>query len=241
MDVLMNKLIDNSVLVNSGMIACYPNYGREEELSIYGIVSEYSHCYSVENETIGFVTGNHLYVIPFISQVIQILEERDFEKVSFKVPFCNGSCPKYDLEKWKKLRKEAKQSKLLEFYKCCDKFSDAHHIGSISDDSLENCFIIPDDGVLVTPSIFGIRYYPVIREKKINRNFIENIGSYATHNGIVIFVYRDSSTRVSKSSNIIQELVGAGYKYNRNLGVPFSEGEEPVEFSQWEKWESLKP
>lgn len=239
MDVLMKKLIDRSVLVNSGMLACYPKYGREEELSTYGIVGEYPHCYAVENETIGFVTGNHLYVIPYTSQVIEILEERDFQKVNFKVPFSNGSSPKYDLMKWEKLREDANQSQTLEFYKRCDKFADAHQIGSISNEALENCFTIPDTGVLVTPSMLAKKYYPVIRERKINREFIENIGTYATHNGVVVFVYRDSTTRVSKKYTIIHELVGAGYKYNHDLAVPFSEGEEPVEYALRVRWESL--
>ena len=239
MDVVMKELIDHSVLVNSGMLAYFPKYGREEELSTYRIVSEYPHCYSVENETVAYVTGNHLYAIPYTSQVIEILEERDFQKVNFKVPFSNGSAPKYDYKKWEILRKNANQCKVLEFCKRCDKYADAHHIGNISNEALDNCFTIPDDGVLVTPSMLGKKVFPVIREKEITRKLIENIGTYATNNGIVVFVYRDSSTKVSKKYQIIHELIGAGYKYNSNLNVPFSDGEEPANYEQRVKWESL--
>jgi hypothetical protein len=59
------------------------------------------------------------------------------------------------------------------------------------------------------------------------------------NNGIVVFVYRDGHTYVTKGYKVIQHLCDAGYR-EKCMFVPFSNGEEIMHDGFRAKWEAIR-
>lgn len=237
----MEELISHSVLVNYGMIAEYPFSGSQRELIVSNFIHEYPHCYSLSNNTIAFVSGDKFYVTPYTSKIVKSLDEKGFDKAEFEVPFSDGSWPKHAKAEWESLHKIAFEYMKTVFCNDCLKFSDAHHIGAINQETLNDCVKIPEKGVFVKQCNGESRYFPIVTGCKFNTNVIENIGTYnVQYDTFVVFVYRDGCTYVSKDYRVVYELVGARFKRNYNLFVPFAEDETIMDYELREKWESLK-
>ena len=121
----------------------------------------------------------------------------------------------------------------------CVKYSDEHGIGTLDDDILENCFLIPAKGIRVRYRSFEDIFYPIINSTLVDDKASALLGNFCYRNNRVVFVYRNGKTYVTKGYKIVENLRKAGYK-ERSLFVPFANGEKIMTPSLAKKWEKIK-
>lgn len=234
----MEELVRNSIRVTPDTIVVYPQFAQEGTANVSEIVPKFPGRYAMNNSTVAFVYNNSFYVTPYTRQAMNALKANKFREDSFCVPFSNWDYPKNEYSKWSDLLQKAHKSYEEDFVDDCEKFCDKHDIGVISEETLKNCFMIPDEGVKVRRLYYENCYYPTIRNYCLDCNTAEKLGTYCTNNGRVVFVYRDGHTYVTKRYRIISELREAGYR-ETGMFVPFSNGEEILDPDLREKWESI--
>lgn len=232
----MKNLKVNSVRVYPGMVAVFPQFNQEETLNLMGLGPKFNGRYAMNNSTVCFVDEGEVFVTPYTRAVHSALCNAGFSRDEFYVPFSNWDYPKHEQVKWNNLQEKAQREHEKEFQADCEKFCDEHFIGCISDETLKNCFQMPMKGVRVKHLYFEDCYYPII-SFCLDCTAADQIGTFCTNNGRVVFVYRDGKTYVTKGYKILSELRAAGYKES-GLFVPFSNGEEivdPVLKAAWDK------
>lgn len=226
---------DGAVRVYPGMIAVWPQFNQEEALNLMELAPKFNGRYATNNSTACFVHENEVFVTPYTRAVIATLRSFGFTDDYFYVPFSNGDYPKQEESKWKYLRHQAEVAYQEEFTADCYAYCDKHGYGTISDETLANCFEMPATGVAVKHLYFEDTYYPAI-SRCLDCVAIDRIGRFCTNNGRVVFVYRNGKTYVAKGYKILSELRSAGYKES-GLFVPFSNGEaiqDPVLKARWD-------
>lgn len=234
--IAMDFLKEGAVRVYTGMIAIFPQFSQEEALNISELAPKFNGCYATNNSTVCFVSDNEVFVTPYTRVTMRSLHNAGFCKEYFYVPFSNGDYPKSEQFKWNSLREKARQSYAEDFVEDCVSYCDEHHIGTISDETLRNCFEMPSTGVKVKRIYFEECYYPIINSACFDCTAVDRIGRFCTNNGRVVFVYRNGKTYVTKGYGILNELRAAGYTES-GLFVPFSNGEQiqdPVLKARWE-------
>lgn len=234
----MDSLKKGAVKVHSGMIAVFPQHAQESILDISELVPKFNGCYATNNSTVCFVFDDEVFVTPYTRFVMSSLHSAGFCEKYFYVPFSNGDYPKTEWSKWNSLREKAKQSYAEEFVDDCVSYCDKHHIGTISEESLKNCFEMPTTGVKVSRLYFEECYYPIINTSRFDCIAADRIGHFCTNNGKVVFVYRNGKTYVTKGYKILKELCDAGYTES-GLFVPFSNGEQIQDPALKALWESI--
>lgn len=237
-NITLEQLKKEAVRVHSGMIAVFPQFSREETLDTSQITSKFNGAFSTNNSTTCFVDRDGAFVIPCTRKVRNALLSAGFKEDSFYVPFSNWDYPAAEQEKWNSLLEKARKSHEEEFVEDCITYSEEHHIDSINDEVLQNCFEMPSTGVRVKRLNFENCYYPILNSGFFDCLAADNIGHFCTNNGRVVFVYRDGKTYVAKGYKILSKLREAGYTES-NLFVPFSNGEEILDFGLKERWESI--
>lgn len=236
----MDSLKEEAVRVYSGMIAVLPQFPRSEKiLDVSDMAPKFNGCYATNNSTVCFVSDNEVFVTPYTYLIIHALDLAGFDEESFYVPFSNGDYPKFEQIKWNSLREKASRLRKEKFIEDCVSYCDEHGIGTINDETLQNCFEMPATGVKVKHFHFENCYYPILNNDCIEGRTIECLGHFCTNNGRVVFVYRNGKTYVAKGYKILHELYTAGYT-ELGLFVPFSNGEQiqdPVLNARWESIE----
>lgn len=183
--------------------------------------------YRTKRGMIAFVTENTMYVIPYMSRVIKILVENGFEQKYMVVPFSRSNYPIEAKDQWEELIMMAHESQLNEFSTDCNKFCDEHEFGAIDETLFQMCFEMPSYGVRVKNSCGEyIYYYPAIIRSYLDYTAVEKLGKYGTKNGITAFVYRDGKTYVTRSQKVLEAIIKADYIEEKDLVVPFANGEE---------------
>lgn len=235
----IDSLKEEAVRVQNGTISVFPQFSNEEVvLSISELVPKFNGCYSTNNSTVCFVSENEVFVTPQTRSVMRTLRSAGFSKENFYVPFSNWDYPKSERFKWRALCERATKSYGEDFAEDCANYCDEHHIGTISDETLQNCFEMPSTGVGVKYHGYDDCYYPIIISNCFDFTAVHNIGHYCTNNGKVVFVYRNGKTYVTKGYKIVTELRSAGYTES-NLFVPFSNGEQIKDSTLRARWESI--
>ncbi len=232
----MDTLKEQAVRVYTGMMVVYP-FNQEEALNISGLTPKFNGRYATNNSTVCFVSEDQVFVTPYTREAMNALSEAGFIEDCFFVPFSNGDYPKSEEYKWNHLRELARQSYAREFSENCVSYCEKHGIGAISEETLQNCFEMPSNGVEVKHLNFEDCYFPALRH--FDCTVGEKIGHYCTNNGRVVFVYRDGKTYVTKGYKILRELEAAGYT-EAGLFVPFSNGEQIKDVALRNRWESIK-
>lgn len=225
----------------NGMVVIYPQYDEvEEELNLQGILPKFNGCYSVNNSTAIFVTKEgDAYSIPCTRKVRKTLE-KNFEEKYFFVPFSNWSYPKKEQDKWFSLVERARRERHEEFLEDCNRFCEERGIKPLDHEIILNSLRIPETGIWVKHPYFKTCYYPVINNDCLDCLASEKIGKYCINNGIVVFIYRDGATYVTRYSRWLEnQLIFEGYK-KMDLLVPFSNGEEIENPVIKAKWISIK-
>ncbi len=229
---------EGSIRVNSGMIVVYPQSHQEETLNVSNLAPKFNGCYATNNSTVCFVSDNEVFVTPYTRSTLHLLVESGFKEKYFFVPFSDGDYPKSEVYKWNSLRKRACLSYTKCFTEDCIAYCNAHGIGTLSDEILKNCFQMPATGVKIRQHNYEGAYYPIINSNCLDCIAVEKIGKYSTNNGRVVFVYRDGKTYVTKGYKIVSALREAGYT-ECGLFVPFSNGEQILDFTLKSRWESI--
>lgn len=223
--------------VYDGMTYVWPQYGNAEEIisCAQELCSKFNGAYSPNNSTVAFISGSEMYVAPYTRELMSALS--CFRREYFYVPFSNLDYPKFEQNQWESLRAVAREASKADFVTDCEKYCDEHHIGSISDETLANCFEIPEEGVRVKHLYFEDTYYPIMNQSCLDCR-CENLGHFCYNNGCVVFVYRNGKTYVAKGYKIIQELESVGFT-NAGLFVPFSNGEQIQDWAMRNRWDSI--
>lgn len=231
---------NESIRIYPGMIVVFPQLEQEGTLNASEIKSKFNGCYAVNNSTICFVSENEMFVTPYTKRTIASLHHAGFHEEYFYVPFSNWDYPKNECAKWESLCKAAKKEYENDFVEECVTYCDKLNIGTISDETLQNCFEIPSTGVKVKHFYYEDCYYPILDfTMEFDCTAVECIGHFCTNNGKVVFVYRNGKTYVTKGYKILDELKSAGYT-EMGLFVPFSNGEEIIDPILRKSWESIK-
>ena len=237
--ITMDSLKEEAVRVYTGMIVIYPRLLKEEALDISELSPKFNGCYAMNNSTVCFVVSeNEIFVTPYTRTAMSTLHSAGFCEKCFYVPFSNWDYPKYEQAKWNALRENARQSYKADFVSDCEAYCDERHIGAISDETLANCFEMPENGVRVERFFFEDRYFPIMNQSCLDCR-CDNLGHFCFNNGRVVFVYRNGKTYVTKGYKILNELRAAGYT-EAGLFVPFSNGEEIKDYALRVRWESIK-
>lgn len=234
--IAMDSLKEGAVRVYTGMIAVFPQFSKEEALNLSELAPKFNGCYATNNSTVCFVE-NEIFVTPYTRVAMRTLRSEGFCEKSFYVPFSNGDYPKSEQVKWNTLRENARQSYKADFISDCEAYCDERHIGSISEETLANCFEMPENGVRVKHLYFEDTYYPIMNQSCLDCR-CDNLGHFCCNNGRVVFVYRNGKTYVAKGYKILNELRAAGYTES-GLFVPFSNGEEIQDYALRVRWESI--
>lgn len=235
----IEKLINDSIRVYDGMTVFYPQSAKAEAINnMSELAPKFNGCYATNNSTVCFVSDN-VFVTPYTREVLRTLRNEGFSKENFYVPFSNGDYPRDEQHKWEVLRLRAREAHHRDFIDDCIAYCEEHGIRALSDETLERCLKMPATGVPVKDNN-GVRnfYYPVINSGCFDATAVEVIGKFSKNNGRVVFVYRDGATYVAKGYKILDELVAAGYTRDY-IFVPFSNGEEIMDYGLRERWNSI--
>lgn len=235
--IAMDYLKEVAVRVHSGIIVVFPQFAQEETLDISELVPKFNGCYATNNSTVCFVYDNEVFVTPYTRSIMSSLRSAGFCKKYFYVPFSNGDYPKSEQFKWNALREKARQSYKEDFVSDCETYCDERHIGAIREETLANCFEMPESGVRVKHLYFEDTYYPIMNQSSLDCRSV-NLGHFCSNNGRVVFVYRNGKTYVAKGYKILNELRAAGYTES-GLFVPFSNGEQIQDCALRARWESI--
>ena len=237
----MEQLVKNSIRVYPGMIVVYPQFGMsEEELFKTEEVPKFNGMYNTNNSTVAFCYNNEFYCTPITCKAIRTLKKKGFVKGNLRVPFSNWEYPKKEKRRWDELRDLARKDKEDTFHEECIRYSKKHGIGTLSSEVLSNCMELPARGILVLKKAknpYKETYYPIV-DQVLDVTTAERLGRYSKNNGVVVFVYQDGKTMLTKGYGIINKLRSAGYQ-EASLYVPFSNNEEIVNPEIKRRWESI--
>lgn len=235
----MDFLKENSIKVHTGMTSVFPQFiDVEIGLNVSELTPKFEDCYAINNSTVSFVSGHEVYVTPYTTFAITTLCNAGFRERSFYVPFSNGEYPKEEMEKWNLLREKARESYVMDFVKDCCAYCEKNNIGTLNQHTLKNCFKMPESGVKVRQKGIEKCYYPIINGTFFDSNAASYIGCFCVHNNVVVFVYRNGETYVTKGTDIQQELIGAGYT-KADMFVPFSNGERIMDPKLRASWRAI--
>lgn len=236
----LENLIKDSVKVYDGMIAVWPQYGKEETVNFdCATFNGDSKVCCSNNGTLAFGFDGNLYVTPSTRKAWRILEEEGFVEKYFYVPFSNGDYPVKEQWTWDNLKAKAETTRYEEFLDDCAKYCDKQGVGKVDESILSNALEIPHKGIRIRHLGYESRVYPVINSILLDSYSAEKLGAYCCNNGRVVFITREAKTFVTKGYKILNSLREAGYK-ETSIFVPFSNGEEILDSEYASKWASIK-
>ena len=236
----MQELKENSVMITSGMTAFYEKLGFQEPIDTSFIQRYHPGHYSVENNTICFVTKDEeVFVTPFTRQAVSTLARHGYAEDYFYVPFAQGDIPKEQRTRWAELREKAEKSYFRDYVSDCIKWSDRRCMKKLSRDILRCCMMMPDNGIRVKKDTDEDIYYPLCNQRRLDTDTAKKIGKYNKHNEVVVFVYRDGRTFLARGNWILRLLKEAGYE-RTNLFVPLSHGESILDCRIKRRWDAIK-
>lgn len=137
--------------------------------------------------------------------------------------------------------KDSKNIEMERFQSDCLTYCEVNGIHALSKELLTNkCLRIPDNGIGTIHKLTNLKntFYPIITRNEFDDNVERKIGHYNTNNDVIVFVYIDGSTYLTKDWKVFDELANNGYKRG-NLPVPLSFGETILDPSLRIKWENL--
>ena len=231
------RLIENSIPLDATTTACDPNNKEEKELNLPD-VNKYELSFAQQDLTLCYVWVGRVFAAPYTREAVSILKESMFEQADFPVPFADGSYPKYEAEKWFKLRELANESYDRDLEDDCKKWCEGR-ISKLPKDVMKNCFKIPRNGVKVVHH-YETTYYPACgKTKKGDRTDISKLGCFCARDGKVVFACAEG-TFVAKGHKIIEMLRNAGFIYTQ-MTVPFGPNEMIVDPKLAKKWDDIEP
>lgn len=92
----------------------------------------------MNNATVCVVNHDEVFVIPYMKEVMEVLQNNGFTEKHFYVPFSNWDYPKFEQKAWEDLRREAEESWRNAFVEDCKKYCASKGIKAISDENMKN-------------------------------------------------------------------------------------------------------
>ena len=118
----MSDLEKKAIKVINGMLVVWPQSNTTESLEIMRMVPTFNGCYAVNNATVCFVSHDEAFVIPYMKEVMEVLQNNGFTEKHFYVPFSNWDYPKFEQKAWEDLRSEAEEAWRNAFVDDCKKY-----------------------------------------------------------------------------------------------------------------------
>lgn len=236
---IIETIKNESIQLYNGMVAVFSVSGKEVKLDV-DWAPMFNEYYTVENSTAVFVHEEVAYATAYRRDIIKALIECGFREEQFHIPLSKDCYPKYEKDRWMEIIETANCYSLTTFAQRVADYCDRHDIGTLMDETLQNCFQIPETGIKVKKANYRDIYYPLLfSDSRFETERLSKVGGFCTNKGNVIFVYRDGKTYVTKGYNIIPELRNAGY-IELNMFVPFSNHEEITDCELKRRWEAIK-
>lgn len=215
-------------------IVFWPQFNRHK-VETYSLTDEYfisEWTYNTNNAVIAFYEQEILYVIPFFSEGMAILETEGFKRTDMYVPFSNHEYPVVEQAHWKRMIEESKGLLVEGFREECIENAKIMGITPIDQQLLdERCIRIPDEGILVNnEDKEPERKFPAIVGYCCDNAVMDYLGRYFVNinNGIITFINADGVQYVTKSEEIHKQLFDRGYKFRRMEEI-FGDGDEPAD------------
>ena len=74
----MSDLEKKAIKVINGMLVVWPQSNTTESLEIMRMVPTFNGCYAVNNATVCFVSHDEAFVIPYMKEVMEVLQKNGF-------------------------------------------------------------------------------------------------------------------------------------------------------------------
>lgn len=222
----IDSLKQRSIKLYEGITAVFPYEAREEQISTKKMITAYKikKDYAIHQATLCFVSAGELYVTPYTDIAERSLIALGYRRAKFYVPFSNGDYPKKEVLKWAELKENMITYAIDDFVEDCIDYSKEQNIKYLSAKTLKYCIQIPFVGLPVSDKKGQKCFYPIINIGDAKSKIYEYIGRYYMKNNVVVFVYCNGRTYVTKGKEIIKELQASGYQ-EKEMAVPLSEGE----------------
>lgn len=231
------------------------NPGAKKNGSVTFKSSEMSEkTYTVKAGVIAFYDEDGLFTIPQTLTAMNILEEAGFRHLqTIRVPYVNGSGPidRSQFKEWQRLLQEAASCRVEEFRQSCLRAVTGssnpyyHEAVLVSDVLLETkCFLIDERGVNVRlKNGTNAKYTPAIpwcyfEQNKERLRTYNLVGSHF-NSATCVFIHADGLTYVTRSREVINELLRMEYKRDKSLFVPFVEKEHIMDKAEFTYWMSV--
>jgi len=236
------KPVEGGDWMNVTGVECRTGFGDET----YRVSPDYNAetgTYCINNATIAYIGPNsELFIGHQTEENLKALRTAGYQRSEdgFSVPFSNGELPTDpDLAgRYRELRRRGEEKAREErIQKHLDEYrreADRKRINPVSKEG----FVRVD----------GARYRIFGREKKIEPNTdgynmalgrLEEVGTYCSNNNVLAFVDGEGCIWIGRdNAENLEALETAGYQ-RRELFVPFSNGEEPVDQDLSEKLNRL--
>ncbi len=126
------------------------------------------------------------------------------------------------------------------FQSDCLTFCEMNRIHPLDKKYLDRCLRIPNDGIDVKYNCINLcnTYYPIVTTDVFDSSVEKAIGHYDTNNDVIVFVYIDASTYVTRDWDVLTALSKAGYVLG-DFPVPLSYDETICDNKIRKKWDSL--
>ena len=203
----------------------HPCHGEE---SIY--ITTIRKYFTSNNGVYTWVTEKGIqYICPYFRGLRIILIAEGYKEGRFFVPLSNGEHPVDREAEWERISLHTDNFNLedlcLEVRQICEKKG----VQDLPESILKRLFLIPRNGVKFK-SLHETRElteYPLVtRTCCLNYDVIQKLGTYNENNSRLVIHANDGNTYVGgRFEGLIDALRKAGYKENRCLYVPFSNGE----------------
>lgn len=219
---------------NERRIVLWPQFNRHQ-VQEYALTTDYfisERTYNINNAVIAFYEQEILYVIPFFSDGMAILESEGFKRSDMFVPFSNHEYPVVEQVHWNKMIEESKELLIEGYRKECIENAKIMGVTPIDQQLLdEKCMVIPDEGILVNNAEKEPeRKFPAIVGYCCDNITMDYLGRYFVNikNGIITFVNADGVQYVTRSEEVHKQLFDRGYRFRRMEEI-FGDGDEPAD------------
>lgn len=174
--------------------------------------------YNSNNEILTFVLSDALFIIPCFENAWKAIYNSKLRlDSSLYCPLSYmGEYPIEYRDYWCLLKDAVAKQRLLDEYEYCQKISLSKNIPKLSNDILNLCTEIPEEGIYLKSSTYKV--YPIITTKII-RDYLGHY-NFNYFNDFSIFVHYDGRTFFSFKDKVIYSLQAAGYKKDETLIVP---------------------
>lgn len=244
----LDDLKEVAIRVDGSMILRFPNRlpSRMLEMHRPHLSPDKKRTYAERNGIVAFVDepDDAQYIVPMTKRVNSILFVEGFKKSDGIVPLADGDYPDDAkmAQKWQRLLDDRIDILRTEFMENCKEYCAMHGVKEFNLGLMRLCLDIPESGLGVTNEHYSEIIRPqVCFEDGMKPSNTAKLGTYATRNGITVFVNPYGRTYVTASQHFVDILIDSGYsRYSNGMFVPFTNGESIMSREYSTRWESVK-